>query len=351
MGLVRGIGHGAAVGAGAWRRVLQRHLVSHAVAEPLAGAHVVVLQRPDADQLDADLRPRQRVIGLRLGFGQRLARHLKLDLLIHVQAVEESRGGQARRQGTCLGDVLHVASEDAWVHEEGVHLLSRGLLAKLCSHLLLHTLEIFWLQSVTRTPLEGLQLALQNSVLHLLGESKVRGSHLTTSELNGTLRPLQRLHLLHVGKVRHLDALLQQEERDVADRLRRGRNLHDVPAPLVDVRVHLQYLVPVLGVAERAALGVHVGVLTSRHLVLEDPRGHRLHATLEGTVHVSDIGPVGVQALELPVVDLGVAWPTLHCGDEGVQRRLRGSICEGGEASIHDVASRLRHGVESCELR
>mmetsp|Transcript_128326 Transcript_128326/g.181038 ORF Transcript_128326/g.181038 Transcript_128326/m.181038 type:complete len:338 (-) Transcript_128326:18-1031(-) len=266
-----------------------------------------------------------------------------------METVKESWGRQARREGPCFRQVLLVIPENAGVHQERIQVFTGRLHAKLLAHVFLDLLKILGWQGVTWPAFHGLQLTLENGGLHSLGKAEVRCAHLASGKLNGTLRPMQGLHLRDVVEVGWLNPMLHQEERNVAHSLRRRSDLYNVAAPHVDFRVHLEYLVPVL-TTKRAALRIHVRVLTTWHLVLEDPRCHRLHATLERTVHVTNGGPVGVEALELPVVYLRITGAPLHGREEGVERWLGGAIREGCEAAIHDVAASVCHGVQGGEL-
>mmetsp|Transcript_67070 Transcript_67070/g.178642 ORF Transcript_67070/g.178642 Transcript_67070/m.178642 type:complete len:216 (+) Transcript_67070:783-1430(+) len=215
--------------------------------------------------------------------------------------------------------MLHVAPEDCRIHEERVHVVVSGGTLELLLHLLLGLGKVLGGQAVTRPPLKRLQLALQDRILHLRWEAAMGETHLTASQLDGTLGPVEGLHLLHVLEVLHGDALLKQEEGNVADRLGRRRNLHDVAAPVVHVAVHLEDGIPILGITQGPALSVHVGVLATRNLVIKHACSHGLHAALEDAVHVADKGPVLVQELQLLVVHQCVAWHAHPGGDESVQ--------------------------------
>mmetsp|Transcript_63831 Transcript_63831/g.198114 ORF Transcript_63831/g.198114 Transcript_63831/m.198114 type:complete len:465 (-) Transcript_63831:2050-3444(-) len=247
--------------------------------------------------------------------------------------------------------MLHVATENRGVHQERLNVLLCDGRFELLLHICFHLGKVLGLESVTRAANHGLQLTLEDCILHVLREAPVRHAHLAAGELDGTRWPIQGLHSGQVVEIVLLAALLEDEERNVAHRLGGRRDLHDVAAPLVHVVVHLQHGVPVVGVAQGAALRVHVRVLASWDLVLEDARRHRLHPALEHAVHIPDEGPILVQGLEHAVVDLWVTWLALHGCQEGVQRRLRGAIGKGREASVHNVTACVCHRMQRCQLR
>ena len=160
-------------------------------------------------------------------------------------------------------------------------------------------------------------------------------------EADDAVRVVQRLGPVeHVGR-RH--AARHQIQRQISDALRRRRDLDHVPEEFVDVAVGVEHLLPAVREAHGLALHEEVRVLPPRDLVVEDARGAREHARLEGRVHGPHLGPVHVVGLEAHVVDARRPLQALHGRAERVERRLAREVRHRGRREVDDVAARARH--------
>mmetsp|Transcript_85062 Transcript_85062/g.214365 ORF Transcript_85062/g.214365 Transcript_85062/m.214365 type:complete len:251 (-) Transcript_85062:1028-1780(-) len=239
-----------------------------------------------------------------------------------------------------------------WIEDSGddIFFTKRGRRkVKIFGQLRTHLLEVSWLHAGT-WPTWQARLALENGIEHLLRKAVVRCAQPTLRHVNGAARPADLCQLLCIIQVSWLNVVKNKHKCDVPHHFGGWRDLYDVAAKLVHDMVHLNALLPPRHDTERFALRVKVGVLPSRNLVMVNTRGASEHAALVDAVELTDPHPIVVKRLEGLIVDLRVAWVTLHRCTECVERWLARRICDRGHAAIDNVTASVGHSMQCRKL-
>ena len=134
------------------------------------------------------------------------------------------------------------------------------------------------------------------------------------------------------------DAVLDEEEGEVADDLGGGGDFDDVAEGAVDIGVHAGDFGPAGAEAHAFGLFAEVGVLAAGHFVEVDIGGAGAGSGVEGGVDGANGFPVIGGAVEGVEGEAGGAGGVvLEGGDDGVEVRLAGGAGHGGEGAIDDI--------------
>ncbi len=256
------------------------------------------------------------------------------NFLAQLEAVEKGRGGQRGDRAVVLAGFFQLG-EDIGIHQIVEEVVVADIALQALGQLGLFLFQVDLGRFRAGASGGGLAVAQDDLLQRLgptaLGLAEATGEHVHHAGGEGGRAGVEIEH------VTRLDALGEEENREVAHDLARRGDLDDVAKEEIDLAVVADDFGPALAQAQRGGLLAQVGVLAAGHLVAVNLGTAELGRAVEGAVVLAHGLPVDRELVERLLIELRVPRAGAQGVRDGVEVGLGGQAGEGGNGQVHDV--------------